>query len=187
MSKKLTGVIALLLATALTVTACSNKDESAPSPAAQAGASAQPASPGTGTGTYTATEPINYSFDYPELWTMDESEDPTSPVQFYGEKVTVNLNIEDVPDASLDDYANAAQQQLNSMDVTVESQTDSTMGSEPAVTIVSSQKKGDKTIKLSQTFAVVDGHAFVVTYGGAGDSFDSNMGTAQAMIDSFRF
>lgn len=197
MTKKLTGIIALMLALMLTVAACSEKEE-APSPAAESSTAVEPSGEASGDPmggmdgmdgmlTYSDTEPVTYSFHYPELWTMEESGDPTSPVQFFGDKVTANINIEDIGDATLDDYATSAQDQLDSLGVTIESQTDSTLGSEPAVTIVSTQVKGNKSVLLSQTFAVVDGQAFVFTYGGTGAAFDENMGVAQSMIDSFTF
>jgi len=185
MSKRSVGIIGLMLALVLTLAACSN-DGGSPSTASESSSLAQPQ--GADAGTYSASEPINYSFDYPELWKMEESGDPNSPVQFFGEGVSVALNIEEIGEASLDDYASAAQEALGSIEgLTVESQTDSTLGGEPAVTIVSTQAKGDTGFKRAQTFAIVDGYAFVVTYGGSGDRFDADLGTAQTIIDSFIF
>lgn len=196
MPKKLTGIIALILALMLTVAACSKKEE-APPAAGSSTAAEPPEEPSAdpmdgmegmeGMLVFSATEPTTYSFHYPELWTFEESGDATAPVQLFGDKVTANINIEDVGEATLDDYATSAQGQLDSLGVTIESQTDSTLGSEPAVTIVSTQTKGNKKIMLSQTFAVVDGQAFVFTYGGTGAAFDENMSVAQSMIDSFTF
>jgi len=183
MRKRSVGAIGLLLALVLVLAACSSNDSS-PSTASATGSPV----PTESTATYSASEPIDYSLEYPELWKMDESGDPASPVQFFGEGVSIALNIEEVGDASLDDYASAAQEQLDSIaNLTIESQADSTLGGEPAVTIISTQTKGDSSFKRAQTFTVVDGQAFVVTYGGTEDRFDADLGTAQALIDSFTF
>ena len=183
MRKRSVGTIGLLLVFVLALASCSS-DKGSPSTASATGSPDRTEA----TATYSASDPIDYSFEYPQLWKMEESGDPSAPVQFFGEGVTINLNIEEVGDATLDDYAAAAQQQLSALDgVAIESQTDSTMGGEPAVTIVSTQTKGKNSVRLAQTFAVVDGQAFVVTYGGTEDRFDADLGTAQALIDSFRF
>jgi len=65
---------------------------------------------------FEATEPIAYSFHYPELWTMEESATHL-PVQFFGDEVTQRQH-RGRRRCNLDDYATSAQQQLDSLDVT---------------------------------------------------------------------
>jgi PsbP-like protein len=141
---------------------------------------------------------LGFSLEYPSDWQKDDSQPdaPTliSPPGGSGNMAPeiINVGTEVLPSSNfgLDSYTDAAIGQVQSFqDFRLLNSSSTTLGGLPAHMIVYTYTDEEDQIPLQnlQAWTVKDGIAYIITYGGTPDEFDSSLPTLQSVMDSFRF
>ncbi len=136
---------------------------------------------------------LGYSIEYPSTWQKEESlafiSPPTSPSDRSPEIVTITTELLPASDFGLDSYSEAALSQVETFqDFNLLNSSSITLGGLPAHMIVYSFTDQNQTpLQNLQAWTVKDGMAYVITYGGIPEEFQSSLPALQNIMDSFRF
>jgi PsbP-like protein len=137
---------------------------------------------------------LGFSLEYPSDWQKEETLSFTSPRGGLGNRApeVISITTEVLPssDYSLDRYTEAALGQVKSFqDFRLLNSSSTNLGGLPAHMIVYSFSDEENRIPLQnlQAWAVKDGMAYVITYGGTPEEFESSLSALQSVMDSFRF
>jgi hypothetical protein len=133
---------------------------------------------------------LGFSLEYPSDWQKEESLSFTSPQGGTGDRApeVINVVTEVLPssDFSLDSYTDAAMGQVESFEnFQLLNSSSTTLGGLPAHMIVYTFSDGQTPLQNLQAWTVKDGMAYVITYGGVPEEFDSSLPSMQSVLDSF--
>ena len=134
---------------------------------------------------------LGFSLEYPSDWQKEESLSFTSPQGGTGNRApeVINVVTEVLPssDFSLDSYTEAAMGQVESFEnFQLLNSSSTTLGGLPAHMSVYTFTDEQTPLQNLQTWTVKDGMAYVITYGGVPEEFDSSLPVLQGVLDSFR-
>ena len=133
---------------------------------------------------------LGFSLEYPSDWQKEESLSFTTPQGGSGDRApeVINVVTEVLPssDFSLDSYTDAAMGQVESFEnFQLLNSSSTTLGGLPAHMIVYTFTDEQTPLQNLQAWTVKDGMAYVVTYGGVPEEFDSSLPALQNVLDSF--
>jgi hypothetical protein len=133
---------------------------------------------------------LGFSLEFPSDWQKEESLSFTSPQGGAGNRApeVINVVTEVLPssDFSLDSYTDAALGQVESFEnFQLLNSTSTTLGGLPAHMIVYTFTDEQTPLQNLQAWTVKDGMAYVITYGGVPEEFDSSLPALQSVLDSF--
>jgi hypothetical protein len=134
---------------------------------------------------------LGFSLEYPSDWQKEESLSFTSPQGGVGDRApeVINVVTEVLPSSnfSLDSYTDAAMGQVESFEnFQLLNSSSTTLGGLPAHMIVYTFTDEQTPLQNLQAWTVKDGMAYVLTYGGIPEEFNSSLPVLQAVLDSFR-
>jgi hypothetical protein len=134
---------------------------------------------------------LGFSLEYPSDWQKVETLSFTSPQGGMGNRApeVINVITEVLPSSnfSLDSYTEAAVSQVESFDnFQLLNSSSTTIGGLPAHMIVYTFTDGQTPLQNLQAWTVKDGIAYIITYGGVPEEFDSSLPSIQSVLDSFR-
>jgi hypothetical protein len=134
---------------------------------------------------------LGFSLEYPSEWQKEESLSFTSPQVGAGNRApeVINVVTEVLPSSnfSLDSYTDAAMGQVESFEnFQLLNSTSTTLGGLPAHMIVYTFTDDQTPLQNLQAWTVKDGMAYVLTYGGVPEEFESSLPALQSVLDSFR-
>ena len=135
---------------------------------------------------------LGFSLEYPSDWQKEESLTFVSPQGGMGrapEVITITTELLPTPDYSLDRYSEAAVGQVESFqDFKLLNSSSTTLAGLPAHIIVYSfTDEGNQTpLQNLQAWTIKDGMAYVITYGGIIEEFDSSLPPLQSVLDTIR-
>lgn len=141
---------------------------------------------------------LGFSLEYPSDWQKDESQ-PDAPTFFSPPGGTgntapeiINIITEMLPssDFTLDSYTDAAIAQVQSFqDFQLLNSSSTILGGLPAHMIVYmfTDEEDQTPLQNLQVWTVKEGIAYIVTYGGTPEEFNSSLPALQSVMDSFRF
>ena len=133
---------------------------------------------------------LGFSLEYPSDWQKEESLSFTSPQGGVGDRApeVINVVTEVLPssDFSLDSYTDAAMSQVESFEnFQLLNSSSTTLGGLPAHMIVYTFTDELTPLQNLQAWTVKDGIAYVITYGGVPEEFESSLPALQSVLDSF--
>jgi hypothetical protein len=133
---------------------------------------------------------LGFSLEYPSDWLKEESLSFTSPQGGAGDRAPEAINVvtEVLPssDFSLDSYTDAAMGQVESFEnFQLLNSSSTTIGGLPAHMIVYTFTDELTPLQNLQAWTVKDGMAYVITYGGVPEEFESSLPALQSVLDSF--
>ena len=133
---------------------------------------------------------LGFSLEYPPDWQKEESLSFTSPQGGTSDRApeVINVVTEVLPssDFSLDSYTDAAMGQVESFDnFRLLNSSSTTIGGLPGHMIVYTFTDGQTPLQNLQAWTVKDGIAYILTYGGVPEEFDSSLPSMQSVLDSF--
>lgn len=133
---------------------------------------------------------LGFSLEYPSVWEKEESLSLTSPQGGMGNRApeVISVVTEVLPSSnfSLDSYTDAAMGQVESFEnFQLLNSSSSTLGGLPAHMIVYTFTDEQTPLQNLQSWTVKDGMAYVITYGGVPEEFDSSLPALQSVLDSF--
>jgi hypothetical protein len=133
---------------------------------------------------------LGFSLEYPSDWQKEESLSFTSPQGGVGDRApeVINVVTEVLPssDFSLDSYTDAAMGQVESFEnFQLLNSSSTTLGGLPAHMIVYTFTDELTPLQNLQAWTVKDGIAYVITYGGVPEEFESSLPAFQSVMDSF--
>jgi hypothetical protein len=133
---------------------------------------------------------LGFSLEYPSDWQKEESLSFTSPRGGTGDRApeVINVITEVLPssDFSLDSYTAAAMGQVESFEnFQLLNSSSTTLGELPAHMIVYTFTDEQTPLQNLQAWTVKDGMAYVITYGGVPEEFNSSLPALQRVLDSF--
>jgi hypothetical protein len=133
---------------------------------------------------------LGFSLEYPSDWQKEESLSFITPRGGTGDRSpeVINVVTEVLPSSnySLDSYTNAAMGQVESFEnFQLLNSSSTTLGGLPAHMIVYSFTDEQTPLQNLQAWTVKDGIAYVITYGGVPEEFDSSLPALQSVLDSF--
>jgi hypothetical protein len=133
---------------------------------------------------------LGFSLEYPSDWQKVETLSFTSPQGGVGNRApeVINIVTEVLPSSnfSLASYTEAAIDQVQSFDnFQLLNSSSTTIGGLPGHMIVYTFTDGQTPLQNLQAWTVKDGMAYVVTYGGVPEEFDSSLPALQGVLDSF--
>lgn len=134
---------------------------------------------------------LGFSLDYPANWEKEESLTFVSPQGGIGNRTpeVISVTTEALPTSnfSLDRYSDAAIGQVESFQDFKLLNSSSTMlaGLAAHMILYTFTDESQTPLQNLQVWAVKDGTAYVVTYGGTPEEFDSSLPAFQSIIDSF--
>jgi PsbP-like protein len=133
---------------------------------------------------------LGFSLEYPSDWQKEESLSFTSPQGGMGDRAPEAINVvtEVLPssDFSLDSYTDAAMGQVESFEnFQLLDSSSTTLRGLPAHTIVYTFTDEQTPLQNLQAWTVKDGMAYVITYGGVPEEFNSSLPALQSVSDSF--
>lgn len=133
---------------------------------------------------------LGFSLEYPTDWRKEESLSFTSPQGGTGDRApeVINVVTEVLPssDFSLDSYTDAARGQVESFEnFQLINSSSTTLGGLPAHMIVYTFTDEQTPLHNLQAWTVKDGMAYVITYGGVPEEFESSLPAFQSVLDSF--
>jgi hypothetical protein len=133
---------------------------------------------------------LGFSLEYPSDWQKEESLSFTSPQGGMGDRAPEAINVvtEVLPssDFSLDSYTDAAMGQVESFEnFQLLNSSSTTLGGLPAHMIVYTFTDELTPLQNLQAWTVKDGMAYVITYGGVPEEFESSLPALQSVLDSF--
>jgi hypothetical protein len=137
---------------------------------------------------------LGFSLEYPSNWQREETLIFTSPQGGMGNRTpeVISITTEVLPssDYSLDRYTEAALGQVKSFqDFRLLNSSSTNLGGLPARMIVYSftDEENQTPLQNLQAWAVKDGMAYIITYGGTPEEFDSSLSVLKSVTDTFRF
>jgi hypothetical protein len=133
---------------------------------------------------------LGFSLEYPSDWQKEESLSFITPQGGTGDRSPEIINVvtEVLPssDFSLDSYTDAAMGQVESFEnFQLLNSSSTTLGGLPAHMIVYTFTDEQTPLQNLQAWTVKDGLAYVITYGGVPEEFDSSLPSMQSVLDSF--
>jgi hypothetical protein len=133
---------------------------------------------------------LGFSLGYPSDWQKEESLSFTSPQGGTGDRApeVINVVTEVLPssDFSLDSYTDAAMGQVESFEnFQLLNSSSTTLGGLPAHMIVYTFTDEQTPLQNLQAWTVKNGMAYVITYGGVPEEFNSSLPALQSVLDSF--
>jgi hypothetical protein len=134
---------------------------------------------------------LGFSLEYPTNWEKEESLTFVSPQGGIGnrtpEVISITTEVLPTSDFNLERYTEAALSQVEVFqDFRLLNSSSTTLGGLPANLIVYTFTDESQTpLQNLQVWAVKDGMAYVITYGGTPEEFDSSLPAFQSVIDSF--
>ena len=133
---------------------------------------------------------LGFSLEYPSDWQKEESLSFTTPQGGTGDRAPEAINVitEVLPSSnfSLDSYTEAAMSQVESFEnFQLLNSSSMTLGGLPAHMIVYTFTDGQTPLQNLQAWTVKDGMAYVITYGGVPEEFNSSLPAFQSVLDSF--
>ena len=133
---------------------------------------------------------LGFSLEYPPDWQKEESLSFTSPQGGTSDRApeVINVITEVLPSSnfSLDSYTEAAVGQVESFDnFQLLNSSSTTIGGLPGHMIVYTFTDGQTPLQNLQAWTVKDGIAYILTYGGVPEEFDSSLPSMQSVLDSF--
>jgi hypothetical protein len=135
---------------------------------------------------------LGFSLEYPSEWEKEESLTFVSPQGGIGnrtpEVISITTEVLPTSDFSLDSYTEAALGQVESFqDFRLLNSSSTTLAGLPAHMIVYSFTDESQTpLENLQVWTIKDGMAYIITYGGTPEEFDSSLPVFQSVMDSFR-
>ncbi len=141
--------------------------------------------------------PLGFSIEYPEYWekTVEVSEGIAafvSPAEGYSDQYNDNLSVRCfTPDMEYNKYVTGYVAELATTvaNYKLVSETDTTLGGEPAYQIVyeSTDEEGKNQLRFMQIFAQHNDKIYVVTYIGEFSSYSYFLTSVEKMIPTFTF
>jgi hypothetical protein len=134
---------------------------------------------------------LGFSLEYPTKWEKEESLTFVSPQGGIGnrtpEVISITTEVLPTSDFNLERYTEAALGQVEVFqDFRLLNSSSTTLGGLPAHIIVYTFTDESQTpLQNLQVWTVKDGTAYVITYGGTPEEFDSSLPAFQRIIDSF--
>jgi hypothetical protein len=133
---------------------------------------------------------LGFSLEYPSDWQKVETLSFTSPQGGMGNRApeVINVITEVLPSSnfSLDSYTEAAVGQVELFDnFQLLNSSSTTIGGLPGHMIVYTFTDGQTPLQNLQAWTVKDGMAYILTYGGVPEEFDSSLPSMQSVLDSF--
>src|SRR5918996_1498056 len=134
---------------------------------------------------------LGFSLVYPSDWQKVETLSFTSPQGGVGNRAPEIISVitEVLPSSnfSLNSYTEAAIDQVQSFDnFQLLNSSSTTIGGLPGHMIVYTFTDGQTPLQNLQAWTVKDGIAYIITYGGGPEEFDSSLPSIQSILDSFR-
>lgn len=135
---------------------------------------------------------LGFSLEYPSDWYKEESLSFISPQGGVNnqspEVISISTEVLPTFDFSLDEYTEAALDQVEIFqDFELLNSSSVTLAGLPGHMIVYSFTDESQTpLQNLQVWTVKDGKAYVITYGGTPEEFDSSLSVLRKMMDSFR-
>ena len=135
---------------------------------------------------------LGFSLKYPSNWQKEESLTFASPQGGIGnrapEVISVITEVLPTSDFSLNTYSEAALSQVKSFqDFKLLNSSSTTLAGLPAHMIVYSYtEEGQTPWQNLQVWTIKDGIAYIITYGGTPEEFESSLPVLQSVMDSFR-
>lgn len=133
---------------------------------------------------------LGFSLKYPSEWQKEESLSFTSPQGGIDNRApeVISVVTEVLPSSnfSLDSYTDAAMGQVVSFEnFQLLNSSSTTLGRLPAHMIVYAFTDEQTPLQNLQVWTVKDGMAYVITYGGVPEEFESSLPALQSVLDSF--
>ena len=133
---------------------------------------------------------LGFSLEYPSDWQKEESLSFTTPQVGTGDRSpeVINVVTEVLPSSnfSLDSYTDAAMGQVESFEnFQLLNSSSTTLGGLPAHMIVYTFTDEQTPLQNLQAWTVKDGMAYVITYGGVPEEFNSSLPALQSVLNSF--
>jgi hypothetical protein len=134
---------------------------------------------------------LGFSLEYPSEWEKEESLTFVSPQGGIGnrtpEVISITTEVLPTSDFSLDSYTEAALGQVESFqDFRLLNSSSTTLAGLPAHMILYTFTDESQTpLENLQVWTIKDGIAYVITYGGTPEEFDSSLPTFRSVMDSF--
>jgi hypothetical protein len=136
---------------------------------------------------------LGFALEYPSNWQKEESLTFASPQGGTGnrapEVISITTEVLPTSDFSLDRYSEAALGQVESFpDFKLLNSSSTTLAGLPAHMIVYSfsDEESQTPWQNLQVWTVKYGMAYIITYGGIPEEFDSSLPALQSVVDSFR-
>jgi hypothetical protein len=134
---------------------------------------------------------LGFSLEYPSDWQKEESLSFTTPQAGTGDRSpeVINVVTEVLPSSnfSLDSYTDAAMSQVESFEnFQLLNSSSTTLGGLPAHMIVYTFTDEQTPLQNLQAWTVKEGMAYIITYGGVPEEFDSSLPDLQSVMNSFR-
>jgi hypothetical protein len=134
---------------------------------------------------------LGFSLEYPSDWQKEESLSFTTPQRGTSDRSpeVINVVTEVLPSSnfSLDSYTDAAMSQVESFEnFQLLNSSSTTLGGLPAHMIVYTFTDEQTPLQNLQAWTVKDGVAYIITYGGVPEEFDSSLPDLQSVMNSFR-
>jgi len=136
---------------------------------------------------------LGFSLEFPSDWQKEESLTFVSPQGGIGnrapEVISITTEVLPTPDYSLDRYSEAALGQVESFqDFKLLNSSSTSLAGLPAHMIVYSfTDEGNQTpLQNLQAWTIKDGMAYIITYGGIIEEFDSSLPALQSVLDTIR-
>jgi hypothetical protein len=134
---------------------------------------------------------LGFSLEYPSEWEKEESLTFVSPQGGIGnrtpEVISITTEVLPTSDFNLDSYTEAALGQVESFqDFRLLNSSSTTLAGLPAHMILYTFTDESQTsLENLQVWTIKDGIAYVITYGGTPEEFDSSLPTFRSVMDSF--
>jgi hypothetical protein len=134
---------------------------------------------------------LRFSLEYPSEWEKEESLTFVSPQGGIGnrtpEVISITTEVLPTSDFGLDSYTEAALGQVESFqDFRLLNSSSTTLAGLPAHMILYTFTDESQTpLENLQVWTIKDGIAYVITYGGTPEEFDSSLPTFRSVMDSF--
>lgn len=134
---------------------------------------------------------LGFSLQYPSDWQKEESLTFISPQGGVGnrgpEAISITTELLPTSNYSLDRYTEAGLGQVESFqDFKLLNSSSTLLAGLPAHMIVYSFTDENLTLQNLQAWTVKDGMAYVITYGGTPEEFESSLPVLNGVMDSFR-
>lgn len=134
---------------------------------------------------------LGFSLKYPSDWAKEESLTFISPQTSKADQApeSISISTEMLPiNLTLEQYSNSAINMLAEQfpNFTIIGERYATLSGFDAYMITYTYTEDAREIQLMQIWTVVDGIAYVLTYGGVPDEFNDSLPVLEDMIDSFQ-
>ena len=135
---------------------------------------------------------LGFSLEYPSNWQKEEILTFVSPQGGIDNRtpeiIRVTTEVLPTSDFGLDRYSEAALGQVESLqDFKLLNSSSTTLAGLPASMILYTFTEESQTpLQILQIWTVTDGMAYIITYNGTPEEFDSSLSALQSVVDSFR-